>query len=423
MRVQRSGDERATVARALAARKRVPPKVKLPSNEIGISDILQWRDCPQRFAFGMRRHVELPARLAVYEGERDDPPEAESPQSAYGSCIHDIFHVIDKEAVSDEEAIQRVWPKWAHWLEPDDLDRIRADLETYHKRSLLGYRLVAAEADMRVPLFVYKGEQIYFRFKLDALYQHLQNPAIFVSRDYKSSRWPKSDEEVQKDLQQWAYNWGVFEMFPECEDLTQIYDQLRYGEIPTRKNAEQRASMKEWLIQMVTAILEDETLEPKLNDWCAYCPLLLDCREPVRATEHWKNLMSVIAPVEKVGRKLVVKFDDAMDYDYYVEMLPKVAEARKMLERFEETVKADLMKMSAADRDGYGYTTISKSGTRFPASSLQQIATEFPTEFWHIASITKAAAERMFGKGSDELERVMAYGEKFDMAPYPVKKS
>jgi hypothetical protein len=44
--------------------------LKLPSNEIGISDILGYRDCAQRMAFGMRRHVELPERFAVFEGEK-----------------------------------------------------------------------------------------------------------------------------------------------------------------------------------------------------------------------------------------------------------------------------------------------------------------------------------------------------------------
>jgi hypothetical protein len=34
---------------------------------------------------------------------------------------------------------------------------------------------------MKVPLFVHNGVQIYFRFKLDALYQHLQNPGVFLA--------------------------------------------------------------------------------------------------------------------------------------------------------------------------------------------------------------------------------------------------
>jgi hypothetical protein len=98
---------------------------------------------------------------------------------------------------------------------------------------VLGYRLVSAEVDMRVPLFKLTddGEWIYFRFKIDALYQSLQNPGLFLMRDYKSSRWPKPIEEIHNDLQQWSYNFGVHEMFPECETLVQIYDQLRFGEV------------------------------------------------------------------------------------------------------------------------------------------------------------------------------------------------
>ena len=131
-------------------------------------------------------------------------------------------------------AIQRAWATYHHYLTPDDLDRMCADLETYHTRTALGYRLIANEKDMRVPLFVYEGEQIYFRFKVDALYQNIEHPGIFLSRDYKSSRWPKTEEEIHKDIQQWAYNYGLHEMFPEIESLTQLYDMLRYGVTPTR---------------------------------------------------------------------------------------------------------------------------------------------------------------------------------------------
>jgi hypothetical protein len=187
----------------------------------------------------MRRHIELPERFAVFEGERDDPPEAHSPQSAYGSAFHDMAALIDKEAVSDEAAIERIWPKWQHWLEPEDIERFRADLAALRERSVLGYRLVAAEVDMRVPLFrTDDGTMIYFRFKIDAFYQHLQNPGLFLMRDYKSSRWPTPIEDIHNDLQQWAYNFGVHEMFPECETLVQIYDQLRFDEVEVRQKTD-----------------------------------------------------------------------------------------------------------------------------------------------------------------------------------------
>jgi hypothetical protein len=37
---------------------------------VGISDILQWRDCPERFVFGMKRHTEGARARVVVTAER-----------------------------------------------------------------------------------------------------------------------------------------------------------------------------------------------------------------------------------------------------------------------------------------------------------------------------------------------------------------
>jgi hypothetical protein len=391
--------------------------VQLPFDSIGISDILQYRDCPQRFAFGMRRHVPLPERFATFEGEKDDPPEATDANNAYGSCIHDCIAIVEKEQVSDEEAITRAWPTYQHWLDPEDLASLYEDLELYHQRTHVGWRLVAAEADMKVPLFVYKGVQIYFRFKLDALYQHLQNPSIFLSRDYKSSKWPKSEEQALKDLQQWSYNWGIHEYFPECVKLTQEYDQLRAGVWPLTKTAEQRAQIKNWLIKQVTAILNDETLAPHLNQWCPWCPIIMDCTAVHRSADYWKARIEAEAPAEKQGRKVVLKLssDDNGGFAHYAELLPKVKLARATLEKFEETVTEVLRRMSDERLTELGFKKTTRGATQFPAAVLREIHAELGDEFYQIAGLSKTRVERHFGSGkkadrAEERDAVLARG-------------
>jgi hypothetical protein len=379
--------------------------MELPFDSIGISDILQYRDCPQRFAFGMRRHVPLPERMATFEGEKDDPPEATNENNAYGSAIHDCIAIVEKEQVADQEAIDRVWPTFQHWLDPEDLDRLKSDLELYHERSHTGWRLIAAETDMKVPLFVHEGRQIYFRFKLDALYQHLQNPGVFLSRDYKSSKWPKSQEEVNNDLQQWSYNFGIHEMFPECQDLTQEYDQLTAGVIPTRKTEVQRKQIKAWLIQQVKSILADNTLKPTLNQWCPWCPIIMDCTAVQRSADYWKNRIEAVAPSQKVGRKVVVQLsEDAQGFAYYAEMLPKVTLARKTLERFEERVKEVLAEMPSERRTELGYEMKERKGTAFPADALRRVHAIVGDDFYQLVGLTKTKLESFYGKGKKAAE-------------------
>src|SRR3954470_15420536 len=119
--------------------------MKLPNNEVGISDIIDYRECPQRFAFSMRRHDDMPERFKLEDGEKADPPERESYASSYGSAIHDVIEYVEHNQCGDQEAIDAIWPKYQHWLEPDDADRMRVDLETYRSRVSTGYRLIGTE--------------------------------------------------------------------------------------------------------------------------------------------------------------------------------------------------------------------------------------------------------------------------------------
>lgn len=384
----------------------------LPNDEIGISDILDYRECPQRFAFDMRRHVELPERFALFDGDKDEPPEHDSPASAYGSAIHDAIEVLEKAHCSNQEAIDAVWPIYQHWLEPADEDRLSADLDTYRTRSVTGYRLVGTELEMRMPLFVHEGRMIYFRGRIDVLYEHISQPGVFLSRDYKSSRWAKTEDEVHKDPQQWAYNMLVHYTYPECVSLTQIYDQLRYGEIPTRKNDNQRAQIKRWLIRQVKAILADTQLRPHQNDMCQFCPLVADCRETVRAVDFWINRLGVTAPLEKDGRKLVVRLaTENVGFEDYTEMLPRAKQAVKHIEKYVEKVEGVLKEMPQDRREELGYDlTKPRNRDVFDPDALKRISDMTAEEFWHLLSISKRAVEDFYGKDSPMTQAI------FDLA-------
>lgn len=225
------------------------------------------------------------------EGE---PPEA-AVEYAYGSCIHDVFEAIEKGGLDDDAACQLAFDKWGGALAPEDLQQLKDDIAVYRQREVIGVRTLANESEFRVPLMQRNCPKcdgrgasckrckttgkitIYFRFRLDRLYQMRDNAAIFLHIDYKSSTWRKTEKEIHKNLQMWAYNWGIHEFFPECEQLFQRYDQLRYGYITTQKSAQRRELMGEWLRRQVTAILNDEDygqddlLLPRFNQWCPWC--------------------------------------------------------------------------------------------------------------------------------------------------------
>lgn len=393
--------------------------MNLPENQVGISDIENYRECPARFAFGMRRHNTLPPHLAVYEGQKDEPPEAPSYAAEYGHAIHDAIKHVEDDQCSDDEAIDRVWAVYGNWLEPADIDRLKSDLRTYRTRAVTGYRLVGAEIELKMPLLKIDGETIYFRARIDVLYQHLQNPGIFLSRDYKSSRWPKSRDEIDADVQQWAYNAVIHYNYPECEDLTQIYDQLRYGEEPIHKSAAQRSQIYRWLQMMVKKILADDVLEPKKNDKCHWCPLMMDCPVTHRASAWWKSWLAANAPEKKDGRKLIVQLDvDHTGLEFYVEKLPDAKLAVKMLERYVATVEDALKGLPQGEREQYGYgLTKGRSNDRFEAQALRTIADMTGDDFYHLASLSKKAVNEFYGEDSADAQRILALATKRESAP------
>jgi hypothetical protein len=381
--------------------------MKLPDNAVGPTDIQQYRDCPRRFEFGMRRHTEA--------GEH---PEAQGPSTAYGSAVHEALAFAEAEAASDDQAVQRAFDLYAKWLDPGDLEQLHRDLATYRERDYLGVRTVAVEKELRIPLFDHEGETIYLRTRIDRLYQRIDNPGVFIHVDYKSSKWPRSAQEVHEDRQLWLTNLIVHEFWPECETLRQVYDQLNFGQLRTDKSAAQRSLIREWAIRQITAILRDQTMNAKKNEWCPWCPILESCPVVRELTHYAAAEIAVLAPERKEGHKTVVDLDPAL-YDTYVEQLENVGVARKILDRFDESVRRVLREMPARERERYGYDLSNRAKTLWPPEAMQAAHEVLGDEFYELASLSKAALER---RGTDEALRALDMAVRNDGAPVVTKR-
>lgn len=367
--------------------------MQLPDDSIGASDLLGWRECPARFAFQMRRHNALP------DGRRDEPPESINWTTAYGSCVHEAVHLVTKEGLSNDAAIERVWPEFAAYLDPADLDLLREDLGALRADTPFGWELVASEAEMRVPLFVHGGRQIYFRFRLDQLWRRIDEPTVFMEKDFKSSRWRKTQAEVDADVKCWAYNWAAHELFPEMQSLIQVYCQLRFGDLTTSKNAEQRKQVKAWLIQTAKAVLADEKLDPKLNQWCPYCALVNTCDVTKRAGSYWKERLAVLAPQVKDGRKTVTQLPEGDELERMVrETLPTMIQSRKHIEAVEKNLKELIGGMSSEKRAELGWRLADRRTNTFSPEGLRLIHEAIGDNFYQVISLSKTAVDTVLGK-------------------------
>lgn len=377
--------------------------MKLPDNSVGITDLLADRDCPRRFSYGMKRHTGLGRQ------SDDQTPEAGSYATDYGSCVHDVLRYVE-DGYDDGDAIQKAWNTWGHRLEPGDVALLREDVRTYRTRDFPRTRVLSNENEFRVPLFVHPVHgQIYFRFKLDRLYERLDSPGTFIHVDYKSSRHAKSQAEVHKDLQMWAYNFGIYEFWPECERLLQAYDQLRYGQIPTHKSAAQREQMRDWLIAATTAVLEDEDvrddglLRPRKNQWCAWCPIMESCAVVPELTDFARVELDALIPTEKVGRKLVPQVDPEK-IRLYTERMDDAKIAEQVLKRYNESVKRVLRDMPAEDRQELGYHLRSRKKTTFTGQAVRELHRRLGEEFYELVGVTKTGLESYLEDDPELLE-------------------
>jgi hypothetical protein len=374
--------------------------VDLPGNAIGISDLLQSRECLARWEFDMHRWSDL--------GEL---PGATNPNNAYGSAVH-MAIALTEEGLDDAEAIEGTVAKYGVWLEPEDLEELEQDLVKYHERDYAGVRTVASEENMKVPLFRHNGETIYYRFTLDRLYVRLNNPASFLHIDYKSSAHRKSDEEVHKDPQLWTYNWAIYEMWPECEELTQIYDQLNFGAIPTRKNQQQREGIKRWLITQVKALLEIEEVKPRFHQWCPWCPLMESCSEPRRASEFAQTRIEELSPDGADIASLA-----GADMETYLQDMYQFETVRKCIERFEDSVKGVLRELPEERRKQLGWGLYPSTRDMWSPDALRRVYNVIGDDFFLLVKMTKTNITRFFGKDKQAAEQVLQYAEKERASP------
>ena len=389
--------------------------MQLPQNAIGPTDVIAYRECPRRMSYGMRRHV-----AQGQQNQRATMPEASQYGAVwareYGSAIHTAIEQVEQGA-GVGRAIQAAWNKHGHALEPNDIDLLTADLKTYGTRDFPNTRTVLNEQEIRVFLMEHRGHRIYFRTRVDRLYERLDAPGTFIHVDYKSSRHAKSEAEVRDDLQLWMTNWALHEHFPEIETLVQIYDQLRFGQVPTRKTADARRKIHDFLVAQVTAILEDEDwqddglLAPKKNEWCAWCPIMESCPVVRELMDFARFEIAALAPATQVGRKTVVEVDENLVAKYLYEFEEAQA-AAKVLDRFVEAVKKILKEMPDEQRGHLGYRLTERSATQFPPEAHEALHRELGDRYYEFAMLTKTGLESALADEPELLSWALGLADK-----------
>jgi hypothetical protein len=391
--------------------------VQLPRDEVGVSDIKGWQECPRRMSYQMKRWTE--------EGE---PPESHAnPHTRYGTAVHDGVQYMEETDAAPEEVVQFLMSNGHRWIDPEVSDELIADLEEHRNRDEpLEWRLVWNEQEIRVPLVVHKGVRIFYRARIDRLYQHREWPGRYRLRDTKTSRWMKTKEDVDHDEQMSAYDWAVREYLPEVEELEIVYDQLRFGEVPSRRSDDDRHRIKRWLQMGAIAVIDDDErgpdglLVPEFNQFCAYCPILLGCPVVPMLTNYAQAEIARLAPEIKDGRTLRPQLDPDV-FDVYVDQLPQVMDAKGVLERFEAEVKAALLRLPSSEREAYGFGVRTRGRDVFSPEALRAAHRLLGDGFYDVVSMSKEALTRATGSDEAKLKLIVGMADRRPGNPFVVR--
>lgn len=365
-------------------------------------------------SYGMRRHTGV-----AQQNQRATMPEASQRGAvwarSYGSAIHEAVEALE-DGYGVGRAIQKAWNRFGHDLNPDDLDLLQHDIETWQARTFPNTRLVLNEGEVRVLLMEHRGRKIYFRTRVDRLYERTDAPGTFIHVDLKSSKHAKSETEVRDDLQLWMTNWSLHEFFPEIKNLVQVYDQLRYGQITTRKSVDARRRIKDFLVAQATAIIEDDDLQddgllaPKKNQWCPWCPILESCSIIPQLTDFARFEIAALAPATQVGRKLVVNVDENL-VAHHLSAYEDAVDAVKVLERFIDACKAVMREMDPQTRTQLGYDLRDRRSTVFTPQDLEAIHEKLGLEFYELTKLTKTAINERLADQPELRDWVLSIGQ------------
>ncbi len=402
--------------------------MNLPGDSIGITDLIAYRECPRRFSYGMKRHVGL-----AQQDQAATMPEATLRGAAwarfYGSAFHDLVQLTE-DGKSDPEAMTEVFKRYGHALNPDDVTALGADLDVYRTRDMPGTRIVGLEDEYRVPLMVHDGRQIYFRFKLDRLYERLDAPGTYIHTDYKTSRHRKGTAEVHSDVQMWAYNWGIHTYFAECEQLLQIYDQLRFGQEFTRKTQAQRDEIHEWLVKQATAVLEDDEVRddglmaPRFNEWCAYCPIMESCPVIPELSDWALTTIAALQPVKpkikkdgSEGKQLQVAALDPDRIEDYADQMEKTSKALTILRRFDESVRKLIRDLPEQRRSELRFELRARTNTTFSLGAMKTLHEGLGDRFYEVVTVGKGRLEENLAEDESALSWALGLAEEEQGTP------
>lgn len=227
-----------------------------------------FRRCPLKYKFSYIERIKVPQKPELY----------------FGGLIHEIVQEgLKKDPIipSLEELIKSLEDKWS--VETFSSEKEAEQYLEFGKNMIRNFHLslkpglrniVATEKRFQIPLSD-KHTLIGVIDRIDKL-----PLGAFEVIDYKTSKKPSTQTDIDQDKQLGIYKFAVNTMWPEVKDIRLTLYYLKHPmQLTTTRTDDEVETLKEEIIKTAEKIESETEFTPKANtfcDWCEYghlCPL------------------------------------------------------------------------------------------------------------------------------------------------------
>lgn len=203
------------------------------------------------------------------------------------------------------------------------------------------------------------------------------NESAIEVLDYKTSRQPHSKEEMEKDLQLSIYNIAVNKLLPEYKEVRLSLLFLRHEEkLTTQRTDIELEDARQYFINMYYQILFNDNPQPKLNLYCAGCPIKNECSEYKNLTQNERLflgevpelLADVWAQLEDVKVKQKIINDRRSELEKIIENHLRVVDENHIV------VGDKKIYLAGQKRSFYPYRVVEKALGAAKAKQLANVA-------------------------------------------------
>lgn len=298
----------------------------------------------------------------------------------YGSLVHDALYLAEEEDLpllpnALDAAVQRSDVP----LGPEAYEEAVKDLTRYLDRRDDHLATIAVEQHLKAPLVEIGGEQYYMGGYIDRLAIDPDDPYTLYVIDFKTSRTPPSQAQVDANNQMTHYaalvRGNLDKYMPNVDPkdvrIITVIDAIKWYPVYSERQHWQLDEYVDWCSAMTRRIVGDEEGAPVLGPACSNCAAKYDCSE--------------FLGLPGEGKTVADRMSKTTDLEQRVLLMQQAEMTVKALKAMIEEVMTEVKAEAPMEVAGIRYEMVDDYRTEWDLAALQDVLGQ---RFLNVVSVT-----------------------------------